>query len=89
MSKDGDVSLDMQAYRQLQKSRKEKAREDNLRRLEESGVFYRNLTSHCVRIHTKYIDADFWPSSGKWHIFKQNKRGQGLKNLLRILEGCE
>lgn len=94
MSEIGD---DFKALKAMQRERKESWKEENLENhLNMLSKYPQVLTyeiknngeHYIVTIKNEDISAtvDLWPSTGKWIIRKDKKRGNGIPNLLKYFK---
>ncbi len=80
----GDMGDVFNAFREAKKERHAKNYESNhaeVRRLHLSFET-KNGGEHLVMDFSGEA-VDFWPSSGKWHLRRQHKYGNGLGKLLK------
>ena len=75
------------AEKQEYRKRREIRKARNVEKINGAGLDCTWRDDNMVaRLETKHGAVDFWPSHGKWHFTKTQKRGKGFENLMRAIK---
>jgi hypothetical protein len=77
----GDMAEVFNAMREDSRQRRKRNYDHAISRLDDIGINYRTLSNSHLRIG----NIDYWPSTGLFIHMKINKKGRGIKNLIKMI----
>lgn len=83
----GDVGEYFNDLKEIKKAKKESNLESSTRILEQKGIDFDSCNGgvHLI-VRRDGKTVDFWPSTGKWIVRKESRKGRGIFKLLRYLQ---
>ena len=80
----GDMGEVFNAMKEASKEKRASNRASSATILDQAGIPYesKNVGAHLI------VDGciDFWPGTGKFIVRKTNKKGRGVRNMIRALQ---